>query len=352
MIDLLAQSTAAASQAAHPLITLGWYFLALVAIALTAILSGSEIGLYSLSRVRLRLRVHRGDPRALLLQDWLNRPTYGLEALLILQNVAGFIFSATITKILEAYQLSSITQVIISTLVITPLLLVFAEVMPKDLFNSNADRWIYRLVPFMKWSFRAITIVPLLPAVRALSHLSVRLVSRGQPRKEIIGPRTEILSLFQESTDTGVLTHTQQDLVQRALRLARINVRDVMIPWNRVVAVPNMISREGFRAFARHYNYSRMPILGRSTTDVLGIIEVLDVLAHTRDQKAGESLILQPFAAKPMTLIGEQSVRSAITLMQRARQTIALVVDLQGRAVGLVTIKDLVEELVGDLEVW
>jgi len=350
MMNLLAQTLV--SDISHPLMTAGWYLLALIGMLLCALLSGAEIGLYSLSRVRLRLRVHRHDSRALMLSDWLNRPTYALEALLILQNVAGFIFSATVTHILTVYQFSSWAQALVSTALITPLMLIFAEVVPKDLFNTNADRWTYRLVPFLKWSFRAITVVPLLPVVRLLSRVSVWLVNRGRPRAEIIGPRTEILSLFQESTDTGVLTHTQQDLVQRALRLARINVRDVMTPWNRVVAVPNTISREGFRAFVRRYNFSRIPVLGRSTTDVLGIIEALDVLAATRDPKLGERMTLEPFATKPMTLIGEQSVRSAITLMQRARQTIAIVVDLQGRAIGMVTIKDLVEELVGDLEAW
>ncbi len=354
MIEQLLQTSSSlpAESAPIPVMTLIWYALAVICMALTAMFSGAEIGMYSLSRVRLRLRMHRKDANALMLSDWLNRPAYALEALLILQNVAGFAFSATVTNILKAYHLSSLMQAIISTAVVTPLLLVFTEVAPKDLFNSNADRWTYRLVPFLKWAFRAITYVPLLPVVHLLSKISVRLVNRSNTNAQIIGPRTEILSLFQESTDTGVLTHTQQDLVQRALRLARINVRDVMVPWNRVVAMPNMISRDGFRAFARRYNFSRMPVLGRSTTDVLGIIEVLDVLAATRDPKIGDHVTLEPFATKPMTLIGEQSVRSAITLMQRARQTLAIVVDLQGRAIGLVTIKDLIEELVGDLEVW
>jgi CBS domain containing-hemolysin-like protein len=160
------------------------------------------------------------------------------------------------------------------------------------------------------------------------------------------GPRTEILQLFQDSSSE--LTATQQDLVQRALRMARVTIREVMMPWNRVIGVPATISRDGFRALVKHYNVSRMPVLGKSTTEVLGIIEVLAVLAETTD--GGFSI--QRHMHPPMTLIGEQSVRSAITLMQKARQTIAVVVDRNGRAQGLVTMKDLIEELVGDLENW
>ena len=143
-----------------------------------------------------------------------------------------------------------------------------------------------------------------------------------------------------------------------SLRLARISVREVMIPWNRVVGVPASISVEGFRALVKRYNVSRLPVLGRSTTEVLGIVDVLDALSiQASGLGAGGAGTSSGFRLgahlKPvMTLIGEQSVRSAITLMQRARQTAAVVVDRNGRAIGLVTMKDLVEELVGDLENW
>ena len=148
---------------------------------------------------------------------------------------------------------------------------------------------------------------------------------------------------------TGVTPGTQQDLVQRALRLGRTSVREVMIAWNRVIGVPAAISQDGFRAMVKRYNVSRMPVLGSSTTEVLGIVDVLDALAP---RPAPAPFRVTEHLHPPMTLIGEQSVRSAITLMQRARQTIAIVVDRHGRAIGLVTMKDLIEELVGDLENW
>jgi len=160
-----------------------------------------------------------------------------------------------------------------------------------------------------------------------------------------------MLSLFQESAASGALTGTQQDLVQRALRLARISIRETMIPWNSVVGVPAAISEDGFRALVRRYNVSRMPVLGRSSSEVLGIVDVIDVLTALAGGASGEFKLL-PHIHPAMTLIEEQSVRSAITLMQKARQTLAVVVDRQGRAIGLVTMKDLVEELVGDLENW
>jgi putative hemolysin len=323
-----------------------WCAVAVLSLLLTALYSGGEIGLYSLSKVRQRLRIHKQEPNALVLAGWLQRPTYVLEGLLVLQNVASFGFAAAVTGILSSYELSEMWQAVISTALITPMILIFAEIMPKDLFHTYADRWTYRLVPLMKWSFRVATVVPVLPVVNLLSRLSMRVVNRNKPEAEIAGPRSEMLMLFQESAATGLLSGTQQDLVQRALRLARISVREVMIPWARVVGVPATISEAGFRALVRRYNVSRMPVLGRSTSEVLGSVEVVDALEPAKVFKVTDH------AHPMMTLIGEQSVRSAITLMQKARQTLAVVVDRQGRAIGLVTMKDLIEELVGDLENW
>ncbi len=329
-----------------------WLAVALAALVASGIFAGNEIGIYSLSKVRLRLRTAKNEPNALILNEWLRNPTYVLEGLLILQNIAAFAFSAAVTAILSTYNLGEFLQGVISIAIVTPLVLVFADIMPKDLFHTHADRWTYRLVPGLKALFTLITVIPLLPAVNFLSRISVKLVGGKQTADDLPqGPRMEMLALFQESAATGSLTGIQQDLVQRALRLARINIRQTMIPWNNVVGVPAMISPDGFRALVRRYNVSRMPVLGRSPSEVLGIVDVMDVLtAMATPGGAGFKLLDHIHPA--MTLIGEQSVRSAITLMQKARQTLAVVVDRQGRAIGLVTMKDLVEELVGDLENW
>jgi putative hemolysin len=350
---LAADTLPATVPATEPLATslqlYAWYALALISILACALYSGAEIGVYSLSKIRLRLRTVKKQPNALTLTDWLKQPTYPIEGLLVLQNISSFGFSAAVTGILSLKGFSESGQALMSIAFVTPMILLLADIVPKDLFHTHTDRWTYRIVPFLRWSFKAITWIPLLPLVNALSWLSMKLVRSPKPEIAALGPRSEILALFQESVATGTLSGNQQDLVQRALRLARISVRDVMIPWNRVIGVPASISFDGFRALVRRYNVSRLPVLGRSTTEVLGIIDVLDALTlHPSTEPFHLTAHLHPM----VTLIAEQPVRSAITLMQRARQTAAIVVDRQGRAIGLVTMKDLIEELVGDLENW
>jgi putative hemolysin len=238
-VHLLAETNDPESQLALYM----WMVVALASLILAGIFAGNEIGIYSLSKVRLRLRTAKNERNALVLNEWLKDPTYALVGLLILQNIASFAFSAAVTEILSGYGINNeFLQGIISIAIVTPLVLVFADIMPKDLFHTHADRWTYRLVPGLKLLFRVITIIPLLPLVNLLSRLSVKMVGGKKTADDLPkGPRMEMLSLFQESAATGVLTGTQQDLVQRALRLARISIRETMIPWNNVVGVPAFI---------------------------------------------------------------------------------------------------------------
>ncbi|MCL2647685.1 MAG: CNNM domain-containing protein [Phycisphaerales bacterium] len=332
-----------------------WCVAGLAAFILGTSYAGTEIGIFSLSKIRLRLRVAKQDANALQLNEWLRNPTYALEGLLISQNLMSFIFTLAVTNVLALQGFSETARALISIAIVTPMALVLGDIMPKDLFYVHANSWMYCMAPLVKWQFRVITVVPLLPIVHVLARWSTRVMGSefAGKRVAVVGPRAEILTLFQESAATGMLTGTQQDLVQRALRLARISVKEVMIPWNRVVGVPSVISREGFRALVKRYNVSRLPVLGRSTTEVLGIVDVMETLAPaTKGTGGGGAFKLSAHLHPVMTLIAEQNVRSATTLMQRARQTIAVVVDLQNRAIGLVTMKDLIEELVGDLESW
>jgi putative hemolysin len=350
---LLAQTmsaTTATSQALliepNPWSILGWLAVAMIALVLTAIYSGAEIGLYSISRLRLHIREHHGQQSAKIVAHWLERPTYPIEGLLILQNISGFIFSASVTQIFAQFGYSPAVEATISTLMIAPVIIIFSEILPKDLFRHKADTWVYRTVPLLQASFVLITIFPIMPLIRYLGRISLWLFRMQQPTaQQTLGHRQEFTQLFDESEASGAITGAQRDLVQHALRMVRTKVGDVMVPWPRVIGVPAKISTPGFIAIAKHYPLSRMPVLGNHIGEVIGVVEVLQVLADTE-------INLKRHTRPVMTLITEQPVRSAITLLQSARQTIAVVVNHKGDAVGLVTMKDLAEELVGELENW
>ncbi|MGC8625356.1 MAG: CNNM domain-containing protein [Phycisphaerae bacterium] len=320
-----------------------WIVLALLGLIGSMIFSGMETGLYTVSRLRLQLRSWRKEPAALLIERWLRQPTAVLAGLLIWQNLCNFAVSAAATVLMHHARFSDQLQAVLTALILAPFMLMFAEIIPKDMFLIHTDRWTYRLVGFLQSALRIITIIPLLPLLLLLNLLTLRLFHGGTATA---ATEPAVIIFAEESSATGLISDTQRDLIRRALRMAHVVVGDVMVPWNRVLGIPQTISRVGFCALVRRYNVSRLPVLGRSTEDVLGVVNVVDVLGRK------DGFNLQAELQQPITFFPEQSVRSAITLMQAARQTIAIVVNRRGRPIGLVTMKDLVEELIGELQSW
>ncbi len=320
-----------------------WLWLLLVAGSMVAsiIFSGLETGLYTLSRLRLDLRVSRKEPAALRVKGWLEHPAGVLAGLLIWQNIANFLTSAGATVLMEHSHLGDVAQIILSVVLVTPLVLIFGEILPKDMFLSHTDSWTYKVSGVVQAALIVITVIPLLPALKVLDIITQKLIGSGEDET---GEVTALMAFANESSAVGLISQTQYDLIQRTVRISGVKVSDVMVPWMRVVGVPKSLSRAGFAAVVRRYNLSRLPVLGKSADEVLGFVTVVDVLADTAP------LDLTRHISPPLTLLAEQSVRSAMKLMQSSRQTIALVVTRQKRIIGMVTIKDLVEELIGDVE--
>jgi putative hemolysin len=323
--------------------SLPWLLVAGVGAFGSVLFSGLETGLYSISRLRLQLRCWRKDPRAQQIEQWLQNPTSVLTGLLIWQNAANFAVSAAITVLIDQNFSNPAAQLLISAAVVAPLLLLFADLLPKDLFLVYADRWTYQLVRPLRWALATIRIIPLLPVLLVLDKIAERLLGRG---RQIDASSSAVIRFAEESSASGLISDTQHDLIRRALRMAHVTVRDVMVPWERVIGVPLGISHNGFRAIVKRFNVSRLPVIKPGTHEILGVVNVVDVLTHADEPD------LRRYLTTPITLLPDQTVRSAIMLMQAARQTIGIVVNRQGQPIGLVTMKDLVEELTGDLENW
>ena len=258
----------------------GWFALGVLGLIGSILFSGLETGLYRLSRLRLQLRVYQKDAAALQISRWMEDPGNILGGLLIWQNIANYMVSAATTMLMEADHLGPMVEAVLSGIVIAPLMLIFAEIVPKDLFYSYTDRWTYHMVRPIRWSMAVITVIPVMPLVRWLGAASLGVLRGKSDPMENGSPPHRLLRIAQESTASGLISDAQEKLISRSLHMAHIAVREVMIPWNRVIGVPVGISAKWFEAVARHYNFSRLPVLGHSTDEVLGVVNVVDILAE------------------------------------------------------------------------
>ena len=329
----------------------GMLLLVVGGVFLAALFNGMETGLYRVSRIRLHLRVDAGHKSAARLL-WLLGDLRGtICAVLIACNVGMFIATEAATWMVAGAGWSDKQLAIeaATTAILTPIFFVFADVLPKSLFAVEADRWTYGVSRILASTHWVLTRLGLIPAMKGLSSLILR-VARG---REAAGAnpfddRQRLRTFLREGAAEGVISRYQEDMIDKVLALRQTRVRQVMIPMPRAAGVPIDLDGPRFIEQLRRHSFSRLPVWEGRPDHVVGIVRVDAALAmgakafNVRDLVSRDLLVLGP----------ETPVSQALIQMQRRRAAMAVVQDARGRALGVLTMKDLVEEIVGELEVW
>ena len=323
-----------------------WTLLMFAGFAGSALYSGLETGAYSLNRIRLQIFSHERDGRALSLKAQVDDSTTLLSTLLIGNNVTNYLCTASLAVILQSYALERWQTILLNTLIVTPVLFVFGETLPKDLFSAHADRLMYRLTPVLVGSRRLFTAVGLVPLIRGFTFVVMRLI--GQPsRMGAFHPRRQVESLMREGVGYGLLTDDQSAIVQRVLTLSQRTVKDEMTPWKQVVKIKAGDSSAKLWALANRSSHAPSPVVDDKGR-VVGVLNIMDALVCERDATPGVDALMQP----AVTAAADAAIRPTMEKLRQERAQLAVVVDASGRPAGIVTVKDLVEPITGELASW
>lgn len=322
-----------------------WCATGLFGLTLSALCSGAETGLYRVNRIRLHLLDHGGDARARIMRRLLDDPTETLATLLIGNNIANYLQATAVTVLLAGAGYNDAAVLFITTFAVTPFVLIFCEILPKDLFAAHADsltRLTSRPVLWMRLALRA---VGFLPAVSLVSNLSAKLLGRAR-NNALSQPRHQLELLVQEGVGHGLLSDEQSAMVDRVLDLGERRVASEMVPWSKVVKVRVEESAQGLWRLADTTSTSRLPVVD-ATGKVIGVLSFYDVLTHERDRCPPIASLMKP----PILLETGATLREALARLKNVRGALAVVVE-RGQPVGIVTIKDLVEPITGELASW
>jgi putative hemolysin len=305
------------------------------------------MGIYSLNTMRLNLLADRGNHAAQRLRPYMERYEALVSSTLIGTNIGDYAASAFVTAGLLHLSVGAHQAELYATAIVTPLILVFGNIVPKERFRVATDQWMYPLAWFLV-GWTRITQWTGLPA--GLSWLGRRLLAwldpgRAAQEKDLL-PRARMLRGLREGIERGGLSDLQRDTFERVMRLSGVRVNSVMVPHQRAAMIPESISRGDFLRIARMAHFSRLPVYRRNPRKVIGVVHVFDVLSDPEQHPVKEHVrpVHQLKPSDPVPL--------ALRQMQVAGQTIAIINNTHGQCIGLLTIKDLVEEIVGEIEEW
>lgn len=327
---------------------------ALLCVALSGFFSGVETGIYRLSRFRLRLGLGQGK-RAFRILGGVIEDSHGtVLTSLVGNNLANYGATSLITYILLTNSATRNSAELYAAAIMTPALFVFGDIIPKSLFYLHSDRILPRLSVVLWLFHKLFTYTGIVGALKYISELLSRLLGLGTDAADVItaGRKTQFKQIINETLDEGVVSAFQKDVMERTVEIPTMPVKTVMIPFSKVVMADTKSSRDELREKLRESSYTRLPVYSNARSNVIGLINIYQVLG------CGEEFNdLERFIEPIGMLLATTSVLEAITQMRKHSYKIMLVTPdyehkRKSNVLGIVTMKDLVEELTGELSPW
>lgn len=319
-----------------------WRLLALPALlVLSGFFSGSETALLSLDKLRVRLLQQQGRRGADKLAKLLDNPDRLLSGILVGNNLINIAASVIATGLFIGYfgeQGEWLTVIIL-----TPILLIFAEVCPKTYAAQYPEKMSFFVLNPIR-----LVIWLLAPVIYVVSTLSRLLTSffRGEDAEGLSVSEDEIRAIIEVGEESGVVAADQRRMLHGIFDLSETRVRDVMIPRTEVVGIDISASFQEVLDLIRSDNHSRFPVFSDSLDSVVGVVhskEVFDYIDRTED------FSLRDLCRKPYFVPESKRIAVLLQSFRQQHQHLAMVVDEYGGVEGIVTLEDVVEEIVGEI---
>ena len=315
---------------------------AVVCILLSAFFSASEMALSSANRIRLENLADDGSRPAALAVRVLDRFDDALSAILIGNNFVNIALSSiasviAITAFGEAYAW-------LSTVIVTVAVIIFGETVPKIVAKKNANRCSLAFAPVVR--LLSLLLWPLTKLVVALVHL-ITAPMKGEAEDEGDAAVEELQSIIETAEDEDVLDEERSELLRSALDFDEISASEVMTARVDLVGVDVNDSWEKVYKTACESNYSRIPVYDGSIDNIVGVLHLnrfFKVLTEGREPKL-KSLLMPPCFVYKTTRLP-----AVLEQLRRARQHLAVVTDEYGGVCGIITMEDVLEQIVG--EIW
>jgi len=323
----------------------------LLAILLSAFFSGMEIAFVSSNKLRIELDRKQGVLGSGILKLFTDNPGQYIATMLIGNNISlviyGLAFSSLITNILSPLTLPGVLILIINTIVSTAIILLFAEFLPKTIFIISPNFFLKFLsIPTVIFFF---LFYPISKFTLAASNLFIRIFFRikpgGKRQENIIFSKVDLdhfLNISNQSKEESEPDHHNIRIFQNALDFSNVKLRECMVPRTEIEAVESTTTVEELRQKFIDTRYSRILIYQKTIDNIIGYFELKNIFENPTDI----SSYIRKLAIVPETMPANKLLK----LFVNEKKNIALVVDEFGGTSGMVTIEDILEEIVGDIE--
>jgi len=329
-------------------------FLLIVAtIILSGFFSGSEIAFVSANRLKMEIESRKSSWTGRVVNNFAQNPETFLTTTLVGNNIVNVVYATLMTiflvaPITELYQdwmgapPSDALVLVIQTVIAALVIMLFGEIIPKALFRIHADWWVKVVaVPqqICNWIFR-----PFIYLADKSSDFIIKLINPDIDRSGRVFRRQDVELIFKELRDSGGqdLDKEDSEILHNVLELSNKRVKESMIPRTDIVAVEKNTSIDETLKLFISSGFSKLPVYQESIDDIIGVIFAYDLFSNPDNLTE----IMRPIKLVPAS----QKSKDLLSEFRSSNISVAVVIDEYGGTAGMVTIEDLLEEVVGDIQ--
>ena len=313
----------------------------LAAALASALYSGAESGAYRLNRIRLRRQAESGSRIARMLQ----RLTANMErfvcSLLVANNLCHYVATLFCTAELRRFFARGMTAELAAVAVLSPVLLIVSEILPKSLFQARPNRLLLWTAPILRlsdWVFW-----PVVQLLRGVIVFWQGVFGGRRAARQPVVTSHYLNFYLAEGMSEGIITRQQDLMARNIMEFSSRPLRRVMTPLNRVRMMPREAPAQEVCVLLRNNTHSRIPVYEERRDHVVGVLVVVEYLCREGSARVAEAMM------PPILLDATLTLNDAFAKLQDAGQTMGIVVNRQRKAVGVVTMGGLLQSIFGSL---
>lgn len=330
------------------------WLLIMLTIFLSGFFSGSEIAFVTANKLKLEVASRRQSFLAKAVAFFIKNPETFLTTTLVGNNIVNVVY-ATLMAIFLIQPVTSFFELwfgvtpgafeilLFQTIIASLVIMLFGEIIPKAIFRAQADFLILAISLPMRlcyWLLR-----PLIGIANAASNVLIRILQPNAEKTELVFKRQDVENIFRELKDGGGsedLDEDDSEILHNVLELSNKRVKESMIPRTEITAVEKGTGIEELRSIFIESGYSKLPVFQDNIDNIIGIVFAHELFDHPKTmQEITRPATLVPSSKKSNTLLTE---------FRQSKTSVAVVIDEYGGTAGMVTIEDLLEEVVGDIQ--
>ncbi len=313
----------------------------LALLALSAFFSSAETALTTVNRMRVRTLAEAGNKEALILAKVIENPGKMLSTVLVGNNIVNLSASSMMTTL--TMELFGSKAVGIATGILTLLILVFGEIIPKNVSNLYSETTALKYARII--SFLMFVLTPVIYLVNQIALGLLLLLGMDPNKKKEAITEDELRTIVEVSHEEGVIESEERKMINNVFDFGDSVAKDVMVPRIDMVMVDVDSSFEELLDVFREERFTRIPVYEESTDNVIGIINMKDLLLADKNRPFS----IRDFLREPMYTYEYKKTAELMMEMRGTLSNMVIVLDEYGATAGLITLEDMLEEIVGEI---